>query len=194
MARWNWRLLGVGPSLAVALTLAYQSTNMSLAHSAVTESGVELARAINVDGQTLLLMACGTRDALWSDIFVAALYLPSSSDGVALGDPDRTKAVRLTVTDGTLLPNEIPQKYREALATALEPRDMHSLAKNFTKLSQHDTVWLTYAPRSGLSVILNGETVLRVDNHQPVEAILTVWGADESGGSRIQDILSEHRC
>lgn len=194
MARSNWRLLGVAPSLAVSLTFAYQSTSMSLAHSGVTESGVELARVIDVDGQALLLMACGTRDALWFDMFVAALYLPASSDGVALGDPDRTKAVRLTVTDGTLLPNEIPQKYREALARVLEPRDMHTLAKTFGKLSQHDTVWLTYGPRSGLSVIFNGETVLRVDNHQPVEAILTVWGADESGGSRIQDILSKHRC
>ena len=84
-------------------------------HSAAVEiGGVHLPPSMQVGGQSLDLAGCGTREALFSDVYVAALYLPRPRMPLERILSSRTaKAVRLHIVyDGTL-PSEIPAGWRE---------------------------------------------------------------------------------
>ena len=162
--------------------------------TAATFAGVQLEPAVRVDGQALALASCGVRETLWIDHYVAALYLPPGSAPAAARDERKSKVVRLHIVDSLFLPARIPGKWRRALERELPPGPMQRLQQVYRRLREGDALTISYAPRSGLAMQLNGAEVLRLGGHDAIDSILEAWAEDLPVEEKLRRLTSEHPC
>ena len=110
--------------------------------------------SVTVQGTSLPLASCATRETLWLDLYRVALYLPEDVplDARAILSPDTAKTVRLHVLYEGDVPDDIPEAWRERMRqeTQRELRDVYS------GLNTDDVVLLTHRPREGTTVMVNG--------------------------------------
>lgn len=162
--------------------------------AAASLAGVQLQPEIIVDGQPLALASCGVRETLWIDHYVAALYLAPGSPPTAAQDERESKVVRLHIVDSLFLPARIPGKWRRALEREVPPEPMQRLQQAYRRLLDGDALTISYAPRTGLAMRLNGEEVLRLGGHDAIDSILEAWAEDLPVEEKLRRLASEHPC
>lgn len=162
---------------------------------AVEIGGVRLPPSIAVGGQSLDLAGCGTREALFSDVYVAALYLPRPRMPLERILSSRTaKAVRLHIVyDGTL-PGEIPEDWREPLNSMLR-EDLRATLKNFyRRFESGDQVTLTYMPDEGVVASINGTATHGNLDHTLMESLLQLWIGGHAVSDNLRRLLLKGEC
>ena len=161
---------------------------------AKTLAGVHLPRFLQTQAGALELASCGVRRTLWIEHYVAALYVPRRANPHALRHVDRPKAVRMHVVDERYLPQEISEKWNDALESALPERSMASVRRVYRMLGQGDVVTIVYVPDHGVTIDLNDTTVAHAPGHAAVDAVLEAWAERESISSKLDELRSEHAC
>jgi hypothetical protein len=134
------------------------------------------------------------RHTLWIRHYVAALYAPAGASAQVVADPRTPKAVRMHVVEDRYLPGDVPQKWRAPLERELSARDMQKVRDVFASLATGDVLTVTYVPRGGVSLRLNGRTVGSVEGHSVVDAILETWAEREPLADRIERFASKSQC
>ncbi len=161
---------------------------------AVTLAGVHLEDSLRVGRQTLQLASCGVRDTLWIDHYVAGLYLPPGSSIQAAKDPRKAKAVRLKVVNARYLPGNIPDKWRGALSTELRHEPMMRVRRAYDGLSDGDVATFTYTPRNGVTMAVNGKTLVHAEGHAVIESILKAWAGKDPIAGKLHRLELQHPC
>jgi hypothetical protein len=178
-------------ALAVVFALG---AGAALPSFATVVAGVRLDPVVQTPAGALALLACGVRNTLWIRHYIAALYAPAGSSAQVVADPRTPKVVRMHVVEDRFLPNDVPEKWREPLERELPAREMQKVREVFAKLSSGDVLTVTYLPRRGVSLRVNGRDVGQVEGHSVVDAILTTWAENEPLSDRIERFASKSRC
>lgn len=159
-------------------------------------SAISLPHVVQVGGELLAVASCATRETLWIDHYVAALYVrPGDTANVALQDAKRAKALEIRLLNKALMPAEIPRKYRRALESTLDEDTMDRLRAAYRALRTGDVIAITYAPGPGVRVSVNGQPVAAAAaTHGVVEAILAAWADGKPVDSHLRTVLAKHPC
>lgn len=178
-------------ALATALVLGSAA---ALPASAMVVAGVRLSPSVETQGGRLGLVACGVRNTLWINHYIAALYAPAGASAQVVADPRTPKAVRMHIVEDRFLPDDVPDKWRGPLERELPAREMQKVREVFASLSSGDVLTVTYLPQRGVSLHVNGRSVGQVDGHGVVDAILETWAEKEPLSERIVRLAQKSRC
>lgn len=162
--------------------------------TAATVAGVQLPDSLALGAQPLRLVSCGVRETLWIDHYAAGLYLPPGRALQELKSPQTPKAVRLQVIEGAWLPERIPGKWRGALEAELAQEPMTQVRTAYRGLSNGDIVSFAYLPREGVTMSVNGRTVLRVPGHAVIDRILETWAGEDPISGKLERLTLKHPC
>lgn len=179
---------------AVAAALSAAALLVAPPAPGATLAGVNIVPLIQSPAGVLQAVACGVRDTLWIEHYVAALYVPRGESLHAVRDDAYAKAVRLHIVDASHLPDEIPEKWRTALETKLDASSMRAMRSSFAALRNGDVVTILYTPRHGVTMTVNERRVVRARGHAAIDAVLTAWTEEEPLQSRLERLRREHPC
>ncbi|HEX6267253.1 MAG TPA: chalcone isomerase family protein [Burkholderiales bacterium] len=166
----------------------------SAAAEAATLAGVRLEPTLQVGGQTLALASCGVRDTLWIDHYAAGLYLPKGDSPQTVQDGSRPKAVRMKVIQARFLPDNIPEKWRGALKSELRHEPMVRVREAYDRLADGDVVTFAYGPQQGVTMSVNGKTVVNTPGHAVIDSILKAWSGKDPVTGKLNRLTLEHPC
>jgi hypothetical protein len=166
----------------------------SASAAAVTRAGVDLPRYLQTERGLLELAVCGVRDTFWIDHYVTAVYVPRGESVLVVRDPQYAKAIRLHVIESRFLPPEIPDKWRRALAGALDGKAMAKVNSAYRSLVDGDVITIVYTPTRGIVFSLNGRTVVRGRGHGVINAVLQEWAEGESVSGKLEKLRDRYAC
>lgn len=157
---------------------------LSLNAHARSIEGVELDETVNArDGTELRLHGAGVRDRFIFDIYVGALYLPSTGQALdtilARNQPARIvmhflyKEVEAEKLESAWREGFANNNEREVLDT-IEPR-LERFVRLFPTAVEGDVFVMEYLPEQGTEVIINGETAGTIEGDAFFHALLGVF-------------------
>jgi hypothetical protein len=158
-------------------------------------TAIQIPTSLQIGNQSLPAASCATRDTLWVHHYAAALYVPPRESPVlALQDPKRPKALQVQILSKSLLPKEMPKKWRHTLEKELDGQAFNSIRSAWRELSVGDRVTIAYAPGPGVSVKVNDREVAAARDHRVVEALLRTWAEGEPVPERVSRTIAKHPC
>lgn len=173
------------------LTLAL----LAAAPSAAAEfDGTPLPDRLNVHGHELVLTSCAMREAMWTDLYLAALYLPPETVPRQAAQPDLPKAFRIEVVYEGNVPEEAPEGWREAVRRKLDHEMQQVIRDAYEGAETGDVITIGYAPGEGTTITVNGESVLRQAGHEGVSSILQMWMGDQAVSRNMRRLLLQPGC
>src|SRR5436309_11367090 len=100
-----------------------------------TSTAIRVPSAMRIGDVQLPAASCATRDTLWIHHYAAALYVPPRESPVlALQDPKRPKALQVQILSKSLLPKEMPKKWRHTLEEELDGKALNSIRNAWRQL------------------------------------------------------------
>lgn len=178
----------------ILTTLIVGAALASAAAQAATLAGVRLEPTLRVNGETLALVSCGVRDTMWIDHYAAGLYLPKGDSPKTVQDGRRAKAVRMKVIQARFLPDNIPEKWRGALKSELKHEPMVQVREAYDRIEDGDVVTFTYVPQQGVTMSVNGKTVVNTPGHAVIDSILKAWSGKDPTTGKLNRLTLEHPC
>ena len=107
---------------------------------------------------------------------VGDVYLPRAQTTVGyIRDPSTAKALRLKVAYEGDVPDELPDKWQEALRRAYSQDLVRTLQGHYRTLKTGDTLTASYAPGRDTTILLNGEPIISKPGHGLMDALLGLW-------------------
>lgn len=178
----------VRSSLAIALGLA-----AAVFVSAGEVAGVKMADTVAVEGKALKLNGMGLRKKVVFKVYVAGLYLESSSkDAGAVISSDQVKRMQLSILRSlkavqvTEAIEEGFEKNSRAQMGALKPR-LQKLNAMIPDVVEGDQIVMTYVPGKGTVVFAKGAEKGVIEGKDFADALFSVW----LGPSPVQENLKK---
>lgn len=166
------------------VTLLLLLAFLSLDANARTVEGVELDETVTArDGTGLRLHGAGVRDRFFFDIYVGALYLPSTGQALdtilARNQPAR---IEMHFLYKEVEAEKLESAWREGFANnndhevldAVEPQ-LERFVRLFPTAVAGDVFVMEYLPGQGTQVVVNGETAGTVEGDVFFHALLGVF-------------------
>jgi hypothetical protein len=180
-------------ALCLSALLAFSS-----AHAELIE-GVDLAPRVELGGKKLVLNGAGVRKIILVKVYVAALYLPQKTgDSEAIlraGESSRLEMHLLRNLTAEELANSITKALRQTLTDAervpLEPQvtSLDATLRALPPLKKGMRFSIDYAPESGTTLTLDGES-RGVNPHADFNsALLRVWLGSRARDPDLRDAL-----
>lgn len=157
-------------------------------------AGVHLSPTLKTPAGALELVSCGVRDTLWVDHYVAGLYVPPGSGTQAASDEGKPKAVRMKVVDARWMPDNVPEKWRDALRQEIKREPMAQVRAAYDGLSDGDVVTFVYLPGEGVTMQVNGDEVMQTPGHEVIQTILQAWAEPDSVSGELQRLKLDFPC
>jgi len=166
-----------------------------LALTLLPATAIQVPGALRVGNQSLPAASCATRDTLWIHHYVAALYVPpKTAPAAALQDPKQPKALHIQVLSRSLLPKDLPVKWRDTLEAHLDLPSYTSVRLAWREVAVGDRVTIAYVPGSGVTLQLNDRVVARTTRHEVVDALLQTWAETEPISERVNRVIARNPC
>ena len=166
-----------------------------IAFAGTVVAGVELPDEVRVDGQALALASCGVRDTLWVEHYVAAVYLPPHAPRVStMLDPEQPMAILLHVTSTSMLPEQVPEQWREPLRKELRDEPLSKVREAYSGLSAGDRVRLDYSPKDRVVLSVNDTVITRDASRSLIDSLLRNWAGEDPLSGKLQRLLQKHPC
>ncbi|MCC9071859.1 chalcone isomerase family protein [Flavobacterium sp. F-65] len=182
-------------SLTVIMTLQFSTVS---AQKVFDIEGVMVPRTIEFQNKTLSLNGAGGRSAMWTDVYVQALYLSQlSQDAKFIIDSDTEMAIRIEITSSMVsskkLTKAMDDSFRktagdnlEALQTRIEEFKSY-LSDDITK---RDVFKLIYSPNdSSVWVYKNNKLKGKVQGFDFKKALFGIWLADKPADEKLKNQL-----
>lgn len=158
-------------------------------------TAVQVPGAMRIGNQSLPATSCATRDTLWIQHYVAALYVPPRAvPEAALQDPKQPKAVHVQILSKSFMPRELPKRWRQTLEQQLDGAAMGAIRSAWKELSVGDSVTIAYAPGPGVTLQLNDRVVAQSQKHDVIDALLHTWADGEPVPERVHRVVAKHPC
>ena len=166
-----------------------------LALTLLPATAIQVPGALRVGNQSLPAASCATRDTLWIHHYAAALYVPPrTAPAAALQDPKQPKALHIQVLSRSLLPKDLPVKWRDTLEAHLDLPSFTSVRLAWREVAVGDQVTIAYVPGSGVTLQLNDRVVARSPRHDGVDALLQTWAENEPISERVNRVIARNPC
>jgi hypothetical protein len=166
-----------------------------LALTLLPATAIQVPGALRVGNQSLPAASCATRDTLWIHHYAAALYVPpKTAPAAALQDPKQPKALHIQVLSRSLLPKDLPVKWRDTLEAHLDLPSYTSVRLAWREIAVGDRVTIAYVPGSGVTLQLNDRVVARTTRHEVVDALLQTWAENEPISERVNRVIARNPC
>jgi hypothetical protein len=166
-----------------------------LALTLLPATAIQVPGALRVGNQSLPAASCATRDTLWIHHYAAALYVPpKTAPAAALQDPKQPKALHIQVLSRSLLPKDLPVKWRDTLEAHLDLPSYTSVRLAWREVAVGDRVTIAYVPGSGVTLQLNDRVVARTTRHEVVDALLQTWAENEPISERVNRVIARNPC
>jgi hypothetical protein len=156
-------------------------------------AGVKPADSITVEGKTLKLNGAGLRTKLMFKVYVASLYLETSTkDAAAVVSTDQVKSMRLSILrslKGSQVSEAIEEgfeKNSKAQMAALKPR-LAKLGTMIPNVEKGDEIELAYVPGKGTVVSVKGSEKGVIEGKDFADALFSVW----LGANPVQEDLKK---
>lgn len=149
-----------------------------------TVEGVELDESVTArDGTELLLHGAGVRDRLFFDIYVGALYLPSTGQSVeAILAGDQPARIEMHFLYKEVEAEKLESAWQEGFSNNNQREVLDTIEaqlENFVRLFptavEGDVFVMEYLPGQGTQVIINGETAGAIAGDVFFRALLGVF-------------------
>ena len=148
-------------------------------------AGVTMADQVTVGGTSLELNGMGLRKKLWVEVYVAGLYVGSSSHDVAeIIDSSGPKRVEMHFLTDRATKKKMDAAWFEGFE-ANSPSAYTSLAERVKKFADFfgdmkdgDVVEIDLVPGSGTAVTINGDSKGTIEGDDFATALLMVWLGD----------------
>ncbi len=182
-------------SLTIIMTLQFSTVS---AQKIFNIEGVMVPRTIEFQNKTLSLNGAGGRTAMWSDLYVQALYLSQlSQDAKFILDSDTEMAIRIEITSSMVsskkLTKAMDDSFRKNAGDNLEsllPRIekfKSYLSENITK---KDVFKLIYSPNdTSIWVYKNNNLKGKIEGTDFKKALFGIWLADKPADEKLKNQL-----
>jgi hypothetical protein len=161
----------------------------------IVAAAFALPGSLRLGDQTLAAASCARRETLGLSHYTATLYVRAGDSApLALLDPSHAKAFEIGLLSRAFMPQEIPRKYRRALAEVLSDDDMDRLGEAYRALRPGDLIRIAYVPGAGLNVNVNGQRIIATPEHRVVESILVAWADGKPLDQKLRATLAKHPC
>lgn len=141
------------------------------------------------DGQDLQLTGQGRRIESWIVVYGVALYLPSGISSIEeFRSTDVPMALRVEIASN-LLPDTLPQEWRNAIRHELPRADIISLRDAYATLRPGDVVLITYLPTQGSGIIIDGRQVVSDSGRGLMNLFIDHWLGQEAVSAELRSDL-----
>lgn len=148
---------------------------------------------VEVSDETLVRAGQATREELLVDLYQVSLYLPSKdADMDRITQQSVPKAFHVEVLYDGSLPGDIPKEWAEELLPPIPDRKAEKLRQVYQNLNQGDELLITYAPGSGTTVKLNGETVFTDPGAELMAGVVDVFLGPNPASENVRQSLLGH--
>lgn len=157
--------------------------------------GVTLPQQLEVGGERLDLAGCGTRESLFTNIYVVGLYLPDSGlsqqETLSAGT---AKAARLQIVYDGSLPDGIPDSWEEPVREMTQKDIERAITAMYENFQSGDQVTIGYTPQMGTVVSVNGSQTRTHDGHELIDPVLRLWLGDRAVSTNLRQLLLSGVC
>jgi len=157
-------------------------------------AGVTLPPTEAVGGQRLTLKACASREELWTDLYVVLVYLPPKTSVAHAATVPSPKLVRIDVTYDGDVPDGLPSSWRDGLQQHVSQEFLRMLQGLYSGLKGGDTVRVSYDPKGGTSLNVNGREVASRPGDAVFNAMMQLWVGADPVSQNIKRLLLQGRC
>lgn len=165
--------------------------------SAVDVAGVKIDGQVQIGGTPLVLNGAGVRSKLFVKVYVAALYLPNTSQSVsdilALPGPKR---VAMHFLHEVVSKEKLVDAWDEGFKKNQSEESMKTLAPRldqfnelFQTVQKGDVITLDYIPDDGTTVSINGTEKGKIPGADFNRALLEVWLGEDPVDSDLKQAL-----
>ncbi|MGD2137074.1 MAG: chalcone isomerase family protein [Gammaproteobacteria bacterium] len=152
-------------------------------------AGIEIQDTYTLPGSDsiLRLNGAGIREKFFLDIYIGALYLPSTSADVdTILNDNQAASVLMHFLYSEVSKQKITDGWKDGLDDNLGKEQMAALAPRLEKFNslfrtvhEGDEIRIDYLPESGTNVRINGEWRGAVEGNDFFRALLRIWlGSD----------------
>lgn len=165
--------------------------------SAKEVAGVDVAEQLATDTKELVLNGVGIRTKFFMDIYVASLYLPTTSNNAdEIIAADEPMAIRLQIVSSMINPKRMSDSTRDGFVRAtggnIAPieSEVDELITAFQDaVEEGDTFDLVYLPEQGVTVYRNGESKTNVKGLKFKQALFGIWLSEDPIQDRLKDAM-----
>ncbi len=159
-----------------------------------TDRGCHFSRTDPGGGADAAIAWVRAREALFFDLYAAALYLPRAGLGqdeiLAASTP---KAVQLKILYGDL-PDNIPQSWSEPLDRMVREELEQTVREIYANFESGDEVRIVYAPEMGARLIVNGAVRREMPDDDGFRPLLRLWIGEEAVSKNLRRLLLSGDC
>lgn len=165
-------------------------------------AGVDLPDEINVEakGTPLVLNGAGIRKKFFFSIYLASLYLPSSTgDAGVILDADQPNRVQMDMLYSKVEKEKFVEGWNDGFAANHSEQQLAPLKDRverfngmFDTLHAGDRVLLDYLPAVGTRVTINGSERGVIPGHDFNQALLKIWLGDSPVTNSLKRDLLGH--
>jgi Chalcone isomerase-like len=167
---------------------------LAISALAATLAGAHIPDTLDTNAGRLALVSCGVRDTLWVDHYIAGLYVPPGATAQAVRDARQPKAVRMQVLNAQWMPDNVPEKWRDALRQEIQREPMAQVRAAYDRLDDGDVVTFTYVPQEGVRMSVNGRTVMQTPGQDVIQTILSAWAESDPISGKLHRLRLQHPC
>lgn len=182
-------------SLTVILTLQFSTVT---AQQSFDIEGVIVPRTIQFQNKALSLNGAGARSAMWSGLYVQALYLSQlSQDPKFIIDSDTEMAIRIEITSTLVsakkLTKSMDDNFKKTAGNNVETlRPRIEEFKNFLsdEITKGDVYKLIYSPiDTSVWVYKNEQLKGKIPGFDFKKALFAIWLSDKPADDKLKDQL-----
>lgn len=182
-------------SLTIIMTLQFSTVS---AQKIFNIEGVMVPRTIEFQNKTLSLNGAGGRTAMWSDLYVQALYLSQlSQDAKFILDSDTEMAIRIEITSSMVsskkLIKAMDDSFRKTAGDNLQsllPRIEKFKSYLNENITKKDVFKLIYSPYdASIWVYKNNNLKGKIEGTDFKKALFGIWLADKPADEKLKNQL-----
>ena len=169
------------PAVVVLLCLLFISHPVN----ARQVQGIEIPDTLSVTNNTttLVLNGTGIREKFFIDIYIGALYLPSTtSDATAILNDTEPASILMHFLYSEVSKEKITAGWQDGLEANLTDTEMETITVQldrfntlFSSVHTGDVIRIDYAPARGTEVRINNELRGAIEGNDFFRALLRIW-------------------
>lgn len=157
-----------------------------------TVSGVTFPPKMDIKGKALFFNGCGLREKYTLDLYVAGLYLESTSmDANKIMAADQMSSIKIVITSSKVTRDKFNESVKDGFENATAGKASAAQIAQFKSyfsdpFKVKDEILMIYVPGKGVAVTINGKYKGLVEGLQFKEALYAIWLGDKPASAKLK--------
>ena len=157
-----------------------------------TISGVTFPPKLDVKGTALYFNGCGLREKYTLDLYVAGLYLESTTmDANKVISSDAASAIKLVITSSKVTRDKFNESVKDGFENASTGKASSAEIAKFKSFFSaafkvNDEILMIYVPGKGVAVTINGKFKGLVEGLEFKKRLYAIWLGDKPASAKLK--------